>query len=201
MTKSKKRGLLAAGIVLAVLLIAALCAWLIWGNVKLINFSNAWSINHALAADPGDPITILAEADYKDQKFILYTDPIDESENVVHQADFKKQFGFPNGYALSGGGSTNNHILRMDPVDDGSNTYFVYYIADFEPTTWSVFEIDLNTNEVIRKVAEIDTPQAPFVIVETFDFSLDDTKIYEPVEGTPSLEEVRALYAQRFLSE
>lgn len=199
--KSRNKIIISSIFVVVVLAIGLLVFWLIWGNVRLINFSNDWSVNHALAADPNAPITILAEADYEDYKFILYTDPIDESENIVHNAHFQKQPGFPNSYALSGGGSTNNPMLRIDPVEEGSNTCFIHYSADYAPTTWSLFEIDYNTNEVARKVAEIDTPQAPFVIVETFDFSLDDTKGYEPVEGTPSLEEVRALYQQYMSGE
>ena len=198
MTKSKKRGLLAAGIVLAVLLIAALCAWLIWGNVKLINFSNTWSINHALAADPNAPITILAEADYKDKKFILYTDPIDESENTVHDAHFQKQPGFPNSYIHSGGGSsTNNPVLQIDPVDDDSNTYFVYYDYDLEPTTWSVFALDYATGTATAKLGEIETPTGPFVMVETFEMSmLSGDCALVGYEGSCTLEQVNTFLGQ-----
>lgn len=190
-TKKKKLKIfLAVCIPLAVLLLAALCAWLIWGNVKLINFSNTWSINHALAADPGDPITILAEADYKEYKFILYTDPVDAQEGYFHHQTLVKQPYFPNSYLTGGHGTFNGALMKAERVPDTEDTFFLYNMADSR-TTWSVYEYDTAAGCYVQKLDELTTPSEPFVMVKTYAL-LDPEDAVLAYDCAYSLDEINA---------
>lgn len=132
--KNKKIIKISLLILFAIIIIGAVSVYFIYGST-LIDITNEKSISDHLAADPDQPITILATEKNGDYYGILYSDPTDGNQNIYHFNYITKAKLYKNKYHAEGGYSTFTNgtlcVCEANFRDEGRTTseVFIYRVG------------------------------------------------------------------------
>lgn len=132
--KNKKIIKISLLILFAIIIIGAVSVYFIYGST-LIDITNEKSISDHLAADPDQPITILATEKNGDYFGILYSDPTDGNQNIYHFNYITKAKLYKNKYHAEGGYSTFTNgtlcVCEANFRDEGRTTseVFIYRVG------------------------------------------------------------------------
>lgn len=184
----KKSKFLIVPIVIVLLIFAA---YFLYGST-MINIKSEKSISNNLSSYKNTPISIIDLKVNDNYAFVLYTDPIDVNDDVVHYTYMRKHNLYKNRYKIKGGGKGNSEgidsLKAYDCEKDTEPLFFVYSQVK-NTNVCSVFEYNLLTGELVKKLDEFKMPQNSYVIVKKFD--LED-KLYNDIiiiQGSVSFEE------------
>lgn len=193
-------------VLLLILVIGAVSVYFIYGST-LIDITNEKSISDNLAADPDQPITILATEKNGDYFGILYSDPTDGNQNIYHFNYITKAKLYKNKYHAEGGYSTFTNgtlcVCEANLGDAGRATseVFIYRIGKTEDSgdICSVFKYNISESyidsekvkdeqEIIdkmekladsfKKLDEFDLPNGDaFIIAKSYQIDKPDDEI------------------------
>lgn len=153
--KNKKIIKISLLILFAIIIIGAVSVYFIYGST-LIDITNEKSISDNLAADPDQPITILATEKSGDYFGILYSDPTDGNQNIYHFNYITKAKLYKNKYHAEGGYSTFTNgtlcVCEANLGDAGRATseVFIYRIGKTEDSgdICSVFKYNISESYI-----------------------------------------------------
>lgn len=193
-------------VLLLILLIGAAAGYFIYGST-LIDITNEKSISDHLAADPDQPITILATEKNGDYFGILYSDPTDGNQNIYHFNYIIKAKLYKNKYHAEGGYSTFTNgslcVCEANLGDSGRTTseVFIYRVGKTADSgnTCSVFKYNISESYIIpeevkdeqeirdkmekladscKKLDEFDLPnEDAFIIAKSYQIEKPDDEI------------------------
>ena len=135
--------------------VGAVIAYFAYGST-LIDITNEKSINDNLAADPSQPITILATEKNGDYYGILYSDPADGNQNTYHFNYITKAKLYKNKYHAAGGYSSTTYgtlcVCEANLGDAGRATseVFIYRVGKTEGSgdICSVFKYNISESYI-----------------------------------------------------
>lgn len=166
-------------------------AYIIYGNT-MINIDDEKSLSDFLSANKDNPISILDFEKHENYVGILYTDPVNENNDMVHFVYLRKHNLYKNRYVIKGGGKGNStgadSTKAYDDEKDAKPLFFIYSQAS-EDNLCSVFEYNFLTGEIVKKLDELEVPQNSYVIAKSYD--LED-ELYNDImvfDGSVSFEE------------
>lgn len=191
MSKIKKRNIVICTVVFIVL--ALVICYFVYGNT-MMNIKDEKSINSYLSVDKNKPVTILSQNTYEDYAGILYTDPVDSNENVIHFVYVKKHKLYPNRYIVLGGGKSNTGETECSKAyEDGAEKpiFFIYGKGDSD-NICSVFEIDSETFIPVNKLEEIVLPAEDYVIAKDYKLENNENQVMV-FNGSLGVEDVESL--------
>lgn len=193
-------------VLLLILLIGAAAGYFIYGST-LIDITNEKSISDNLAADPSQPITILATEKNGDYYGILYSDPTDGNQNTYHFNYITKAKLYKNKYHAAGGYSATTYgtlcVCEANLGDAGRTTseVFIYRVGKTADSgdICSVFKYNITESYIVpeevkdeqeirdkmkkladscKKLDEFDLPNGDaFIIAKSYQIDKPDDEI------------------------
>lgn len=157
----------------------------------MINIDNEKSLSAFLSANKDNPITILDLKKHENYAGILYTDPVDKDNDIVHFAYLRKHSLYKNRYIIKGGGKGNSVGVDSSKAYDEKDKLPIFFIYSNENDSelCSVFEFNFVTGEIVKKLDEFEVPQSSYVIAKCYD--LED-ELYNDImvfDGSVSFED------------
>ena len=204
--KNKKIIKISLLILFAIIIIGAVSVYFIYGST-LIDITDEKSISDHLAADPDQPITILATEKNGDYFGILYSDPTDGNQNIYHFNYITKAKLYKNKYHAEGGYSTFTNgslcVCEANFGDEGRTTseVFIYRVGKTADSgdICSVFKYNITESYIVpeevkdeqeirdkmkkladscKKLDEFDLPDGDaFIIAKSYQIDKPDDEI------------------------
>lgn len=204
--KNKKIIKISVLILFATIIIGAAAGYFIYGST-LIDITDEKSISDNLAADPDQPITILATEKNGDYFGILYSDPTDGNQNIYHFNYITKAKLYKNKYHAEGGYSTftNGSLCvyeaNLRDSDRTTSEVFIYRVGKTADSgdTCSVFKYNISESYIVpeevkdeqeirdkmeklaescKKLDEFDLPdENAFIIAKSYPIDKPDDEI------------------------
>ncbi len=176
MKSRNKKGILISVTVLITVIIVCIAGYFGYG-ATMINPDDEQYISDFLSADKDNPITILDFEKYGDYAGVLYTDPVDKNSDIVHFTYMIRHNLYKNRYKIKGGGKGNTYEADSAKASDDGSVFFIYSRAT-EADKISVFEFNILTGELIKKLDEFEVPETSYVITKSYE--LEDT-LYDDI--------------------
>ncbi len=189
MNRSKR--ILLSLITLLVITAILVIIYFLYGST-MININNENSINKKLALDSNSQVEILASSEYCGWAGILYRE---SGDNLTHFVYLKKHSFYKNRYIICGewkGSYTACEAKNSNMLYGEKAVCFIFGNSE-KNTKYSIFEFDINTGKVCKKLDEINVHENSFVLTKMYDMNNHSNNIFV-FNGSCNMEEINALY-------
>ena len=165
--------------------------YLLYGST-MININSESSINKKLASDSNSQVEILASNEYCGWAGVLYRESCDDLTHFVY---LKKHKFYKNRYIICGkwkGSYTACEAKNSTMQYNEKAVCFIFGNCE-KNTKYSIFEFDIHTGKLCKKLDEIDVYENSFVLTKMYDMNNNSNNIFV-FDGSCNIDDINELY-------